>query len=484
MAEEQARLAASIDALIEPLEAAGIDYRVGVTTTDVVNPVCGFDTTPENGAFVFGSCRGRAEDFTFPFGGDPPFPLDVACEDQCELEPEQLDALMKPTTANYDPMEKVRPWVQSGPTHSNLPDGVSGVDALRCILPQGINGCGFESQLESMYRAVDRTWTPGDDAFGFIRDEAALAIVILTDEADCSHDGAWNEIFSTDGDKVFWSDPDAEFPTSALCWNAGVACTGGPGTYDECHAADKDVNGALTDEPGEAVLHPVSRYIDLLQSLQIMKITLQPEDDAVIFAVIAGVPEGYSPGSVKGLYADSDDPVLQEDFGIGPGCMRDGYTTLAIPPVRMRELEESFGEPHLSSVCADDYSPALARLADDIQSRMHAACYLECALDTDPDAVGLQPECFVEQEAPSMGSAEIPPCALEDGAHVLPDNEDACFVFVSDAENMSEQCIDLGSNLEFEIIRRSGVAVPDGANLRATCQLSTEPTRDCPGFSG
>ena len=42
----------------------------------------------------------------------------------------------------------------------------------------------------------------------------------VTDEVDCSFDWDYEDIFLEAGGKVFWSDPNAAFPTSAVCWTA------------------------------------------------------------------------------------------------------------------------------------------------------------------------------------------------------------------------------------------------------------------------
>jgi hypothetical protein len=53
--------------------------------------------------------------------------------------------------------------------------------AFSCIAQLGPDGCGYEQSLEAMYRALDPAVNPG-----FIRDDAALAVLFITDEDDCS----------------------------------------------------------------------------------------------------------------------------------------------------------------------------------------------------------------------------------------------------------------------------------------------------------
>src|SRR5690606_38756229 len=115
-----------------------------------------------------------------------------------------------------------------------------------------------------------------------------------------------NSIFLPDGNKVFWSLPDEQTsPTSAVCWNAGVECTGGPGTYDDCHSVNLDVDGnAVSDGRADqdAVMRPMSRYISLLQGLEQSKQQINPGQE-VLVAAIAGVPMGYPNSNL--VYQDS-----------------------------------------------------------------------------------------------------------------------------------------------------------------------------------
>ncbi len=55
--------------------------------------------------------------------------------------------------------------------------------SFQCIAELGDSGCGFEAPLEAIHRALDGSRAEND---GFLRPGAFLAIVILTDEDDCS----------------------------------------------------------------------------------------------------------------------------------------------------------------------------------------------------------------------------------------------------------------------------------------------------------
>lgn len=232
-----------------------VDYRFAVTSTDNGNIMCDQVTSPERGAFVATSCRQRLSDFVTPIADET-----TSCSESCPL-----DTLALP-----------QPWIEVERGQSNVPAGVATGDAAACLAPQGIAGCGFESPLESMKRALELGRDPSSPQFGFLRDEAVLAIVIVTDEEDCSaapqHQAS---AFGPDGNRVFWPFPEASFPTSAVCWNAGVQCTGSPTGYDSCDPIDRGVDGA----PGsgaDAVLVPVADYIAFLQSIEDEKKAIDP----------------------------------------------------------------------------------------------------------------------------------------------------------------------------------------------------------------
>ncbi len=350
MAGHQQRLTTAIPALVAPLSAAGLDLRIAVTTTDVGNPRCPAATyKPENGALQARSCRQGVAEGEWQFGDSD---FSANCLDTCAHE----TITFAPTATEADPQPAARPWIEWSDGAGNIDVPLN--EALACVLPQGVAGCGFESPLEGMYLALSRTQDPADPSYGFLRTNADLLVVIVSDESDCSGAPDGTEIFTSN--KVFWNDPEDPAPTSALCWNAGMQCTGGPGTYDDCVAADHDLGGMVTDDPAQAVLHPVSRYQGVLSTVLAGKAQAGSKAKVHV-AAIAGVPVGY-PGNPL-VFADGE-PEVQANFGIGPGCESAG--AIAAPPGRIRELVEQTAPlgPGLFSICAPSFDSSLASLAD------------------------------------------------------------------------------------------------------------------------
>ncbi len=493
MGEEQAKLSANFEKFIGVLEKKDVDanYRIGVTTTDVGNKWCG--GTPDAGKLKLSSCLGRLGDFVFEN-------TDVAaeaCSDICNTD---VVATLPTATHVSNGAEESRPWLERIDGAKNIADDISMVQAFQCVGPQGISGCGFEYHLESQYLALARAATSDEKSYGFVRPNAILAIVHVTDEVDCSNNNKWSSIFdatSKGGNQVFWSNQTLTYPTSATCWNAGVECSGDGDFYDDCVATDKDVEGNVTASSDKAVLHPLARYIDQVQGLQTSKQALNASQE-VIVGLIGGVLDD---GDV--VYPSSFPlvPKFLELFGTGPGCSSGSGESLqtAVPPVRLREFTEAFGGA-MFSVCNDDYSEALEAVADKIKDQIHPACYTECVEDTDPATADVvDPECSVTQTLPGAEQSDsIPQCARDaDGSYswaddnfVQPDDaSNVCFSMLIDADgnatpndendDMSVDCVEAGNNLEFKITRRPGFAADGGTQISAKCSLSPNTELDC-----
>ncbi|HWB77547.1 MAG TPA: VWA domain-containing protein [Nannocystaceae bacterium] len=475
MAGFQANIAANLPAFIAVLEhpEVAVDYRFGVTTTSVEHPVCA--DVVDAGALRLSSCRERLGDFADG----------TECMDTCTF-----DAIRTvPTTTAEDPMPRPRPWIESRGGVSNL-EAIAGIvpstiEALQCTGLQGVAGCEFPSPLEAMHRALLRMQDMNDPQYGFLRDDAALLALILTNGNDCSLAPDRDALFvpaSAGGNPVFWSDPRADAPTRAACWNAGVECTGGP-EYDECHSANHAGTGQPDVADEDAVLQPISRYVALLEGIEASKQAIDPGLQ-VIVELIAGVPGGYEDGQSEIAYADATDPAEQIEWGIGAGCVRNAAEppATARPPVRELAVAEAtqVGDTRGAvSICADDYSPALGAIASTIRDQIKPACMPTCVADADPDTAELEPTCHVDWSASSsFGVAERGVVRACNPDETVPEGEDVCAVTLV-GENVSDYCSDSGWNLEFRFVQRDGWRWPEGTIVTATCLVSLEGESEC-----
>jgi hypothetical protein len=361
MIGQQHAIATNLDALIGVLDEADMNYRIAFTTSDNGNPLCPTNVKqPNGGTFVLQSCHQRISHFVF--ATVPPLDAQqAACLDICAHE----SIAITPTKTDNDPVARARPWIERIDGQTNLPPEVSMTEALRCFAPMGIAGCGYEEQLESVYKAVARSQDASESQYDFIRSDAMLAIVLVSDEADGSFNRSAGNPYDTAGNKVFWQDNDANFPSSAVSWNAGVECVGSGSPYDDCHSQHYDIDGNVlpaAQAASSAVFHPVTRYVDQLNALH----------KPVVVMGILGVPPGYEDGAPIVYRDDPQHPQFMLDFGIGPSCESplilpgvDPFQPLAVPPVRQREVAESF-PGRIYSICGADYARILANIGADI----------------------------------------------------------------------------------------------------------------------
>ena len=493
MAEEQALLSKNFASFINVLEAEDVNanYRIGITTTDSGNPRCPKATyNPEGGKLVLSSCVDRVGQGEFSFNMND---FAYACTDYCDLTDAQL--AIKPTATQFSNGDTApRKWIERIEGQTNLPDDVTTVQAFQCFGPQGVAGCGFESHLESMYLALAQASSKDSTTnYGFLRDQAILSVVIISDETDCSYTGLGAEIFTTN--KVFWNDPSDPAPTSALCWRAGVKCDGSSPTWDRCYASNHGLDGAADVADTAAVLQPLSKYTNFVQGLEDQKRMFDVSQE-VLVAAIAGVPVGYDKNTADIIYEDTDDVDFQTDFGIGPGCVLAGMNgdpdSRAVPPVREREFAEAFqvgDERNLFSICQNDYSAALEAIAAKIRDQIKPACMPSCIKDVDPTTEIVDESCtLIEENTATMMQSPIPKCEKNGANFVPPAGSTVCYIALVDQagltatpdDDMSQQCIDEGWNLEFKLFR-SGPA-PAGSTVTAVCELSALKSVDCPNL--
>lgn len=251
-------------------------------------------------------------------------------------------AVSYPGYLNYD----------GGPAALSVVDSAACVPLVFAEENRG-NGCGFEQPLEAALKAV---W-PGDNHSiqfaqgsghadddtnrGFLRDDSLLVVIVVTDEDDCSAQDL--SLFA----------PASEDPNA-------------PDINLRCHfGGDK--------------LYGVQRYVDSLKHVR-------PDNDNVIFAVVAGVPAELVSDDFRARYDLTkandaqryyDDvlaaPLMQEQVvnpmdgtgHVAPSCaMANGETIgLTTPPRRLVEVARGFGvNSVLGSLCTDGFGTTMGHL--------------------------------------------------------------------------------------------------------------------------
>ena len=295
-----------------------------------------------------------------------------------------------------------------------------------CIADVGTLGCGFEEQLEAPLKALwpqiytdgsGNVITPNPVAFlsttaqgtlghgdqpaaqggnlGFLRPDSLLAIVIVTDEEDCSSK-----------EQRFCSSPRGQLDPSSPYYN-------------------QDVN--LRCFYNKAPQYDVKeRYFKAFQNLR------PDKKDLVVFAAIVGVPVDLvssdaraavkfkDPASRDAYYAqiladdrmvEKVDPSSNPGMGDGngnlmPSCAgtdSTGASTKAFPPRRIVQLAQLFGSNGIvQSICQPDFGPAMDAIIDLIINQLGAVC-LPRPLVRKADGLV---RCNVVWELPKAGTAD------------------------------------------------------------------------------
>jgi hypothetical protein len=324
---------------------------------------------------------------------------------------------------------------------------------FKCNAGLYVNGCGLEQQLEAVWRALvwhDPRERAGnnDPNRGFIRDDALLAIVLLTDEED----GSVRDCRFARGDQCQAPGTIDVFNSASTRWsstNLNLRFY----LYRPC--SDQDPTW------------PLDRYVDP-SNLTRGYMGLKPgHPERIVFAAITGVPlQIPMRGTGTNATVDWDqllgapDPNNADNFCARnymtavdmmsaegpismraanqdpncsdrtvPACRREGSTYdpmrppcttteqyYAWPARRVVEIARRFDQSPMcnggpchnglvTSICSNNYSSAMRQIIEKIQSRLTGRC-LPRRLDLTTRADGLQEASCIVREILPAGQTE------------------------------------------------------------------------------
>ena len=234
--------------------------------------------------------------------------------------------------------------------------------ALSCIAQLGAQGCGFEAPLEAMKRALDGS---RPENAGFLREGAFLAVVILTDEDDCS----------VKDSSIFALPPAQAGPGDFRC----------PALY--AYTCETPISPTTAGTYANSHVRTDSYLGDPAAYAQFLS-TLKPPGRTAV-ALIAGDP----------TTTIMTGPLGAQTLALEPSCSATINNNPAIgrPGLRLQDFLAPFGVHGLfRTVCQSDYSAALTDIGMLLFDAI-SPC-LEGTLDTtdeDPANPGLQPDCKV-----------------------------------------------------------------------------------------
>ena len=258
--------------------------------------------------------------------------------------------------------------------------------AFTCIASLGATGCGFEHQFASTQEALTRSLTKGDPNEGFLRPDAFLAVIMLTNEDDCSVPPT-SMLF--DPNQVSLSDPLGGL-SGYRCNEFGHLCNGvqpphvvsGPTTLNNCVSAEDAPSGQLVT---------VKDFTEFLYKLK------PGEPGKILTAALAGPYVANAAMGQPGAYtiAPTDFQLMsgatESQPVIGHSCVSATPGDFADPGVRLVQwITETSGV--FESICENDFKPAMQQIAGIIGRKLGVPCVNGTVLDqngapwTDGDA--------------------------------------------------------------------------------------------------
>jgi hypothetical protein len=207
----------------------------------------------------------------------------------------------------------------------------SAAAAAACLVKTGSSGCGFEQPLEALRLALQGKGS------ALLRPTAALAVIVLTSDDDCS---------VKDDDLFDWQSDQYGPYALYRCFQHGVRCNG---------QVPPLASASLSNcQPGGTLLHDPQSYSSLLAGLK---------------------PAGWT--SVLVIAAPTQEPLQvvggSDSYGypywkLKPVCQTSELAGL--PAVRLRAFRQGLGAAGLAGdICATSYQPVI----DQLLARVKAA---------------------------------------------------------------------------------------------------------------
>lgn len=278
-----------------------------------------------------------------------------------------------------------------------LPDGgrmTNYADSLEVafskLVSAGAAGCGFEQPLAAMRAALDNHPMNA----GFLRPEAVLGVVFLADEDDCSVKST--ALFGPESPQL---GPLASF----RCTRFGVTC--------EVDGATPDAMGQPGTK-GECGASPSSVHVDEIEPFRAFLAGLKTDPRHVVVGGFFGPAESVSvelsppPGG--------GEPVPR----LANACSNMSPTGIQVahPGVRLQDFVDDFPDRSASAtVCQNDYKGGLSQIGDLLRKAMGDSCVLDRLEDVEPETLGVQVDCVVEDLLGGTATA-IKSCDTSKGA--------------------------------------------------------------------
>jgi hypothetical protein len=256
------------------------------------------------------------------------------------------------------------------------------------MMDVGGAGCGYEHQLAAVTTALDAVATP--ENAGFLRPDAHLAVVIVTDEDDCS----------APPDTGFFVEEMPGQTSSARCALAGHLCGG---AHPPAAVFSAPLSSCQAAEDGPLI--PVRTLVDRLRASK------RDPDRQLTVAAVFGVPAAHPELEYR---------LISTMQGVDYYTNCDTALGTSVMGLRLAKFVESFGAAGSSfDICHDDIAPTVAGVGRAIARRLTSACLPRPVRDCQVTAGVPLPPCADRVESACWRVERDPRCPTSGTALVI-----------------------------------------------------------------
>ncbi len=353
----------------------------------------------------------------------------------------------------------------------------------------GVAGCGYEHQLAALEWAF---FLPDNESqLDFLRSEAYLGVVLLTDEDDCS----------APPETRMFQPIDPNESASLRCATRAHACDGATLTYpttaplsapyESCHArADSTCDETQVDTSSATTCNPLMSLSQLADEVKQLKGGGAEADDKILVAAIYGTPRGGDTATRPykiDLTPNPQSPPspITQIYDYWPICYDPDFmpagsdfdTTAAAHGatggLRIKAFLDQFKpESRLDySICESDYGPAMDGIGKALSNKMGNLC-VPFKLADSSDEPGVQADCRVVYRTPQGDESpeSLPRC----DASRTPECWEVKFGNANgtaDEQETAKRCPANGSapSQMINIVREPGTTLVEGTKVGMQC---------------
>jgi hypothetical protein len=344
----------------------------------------------------------------------------------------------------------------------------------------GQEGCGYEQQLQALNWAFNLKENETQLA-SFIRPEAFLGIIILTDEDDCSTEPtsllaaedklttqeSWSLRCATRGHEC--SGANLTYPTNASFENDFTACKARQDACDPKETGEKATSCS-----------PLASIKKIAENIKSVKWN---DTEWFLVAGIIGWPTEAQTSATYKIAMTPNPTAGQPDlYDYWPVCYDPDHPMPATGPADRAAFDLAFGwggfgglrvkaflnefDPDnklVFSICERDYSKALTTIGENLANKLVNLCINFKLLDTNLVAPGLQADCLVVENTPILENGQIKYKVSDMISHCdVAKGQKPCW-------RLAEDPVKCPGSLKFVIEHEDNVVPPTDTRVKMNC---------------